>query len=335
MLDPTRVPGEQWQAANAWCSWAMGRLGIEADSIGGPGEALMTPTTLATGEAISPQRAALCVREYRRTAVFLQAMDAAIRAARERFPGETIHVVEAGCGPLAPLTLPFALRYAPDEVRFTLLDLHQVSLAGARRLAEELGVSASVRTLPAGDAGEVRFAEADRPHVIGCEVLRRALKKEPQVAVTRALAPQLREGGFFLPERIDIDVGFVHGRRQLRRLAGEQCSAGEDEPVERLGRVFSFEALGPRPETQGGMLEAGAVEVPSQGGERGPLWLLTRLAVFRAHVLGDFDCSLTMPERLRCPADLAVSGGLLEFSYEMSASPGLRLKTAKVAALAD
>src|SRR5690606_22092088 len=156
-------------------------------------------TGLPSGEAISPQRAALCVREHRRTAVFLQAMDAAIRAARERFPGETLHVVEAGCGPLAPLTLPFALRYAPEEVAFTLIDLHEASLASARRLASELGVEGSIRACRAEDATEVRFAEAEQPHVIACEVLRRALKKEPQVAVTRALAPQLRTGGFFLP----------------------------------------------------------------------------------------------------------------------------------------
>src|SRR5690606_27285209 len=119
-----------------------------------------------------------------------------------------------------PLSLPFALRYPPEEVVFTLLDFHEVSLAGARRLAEDLGVTPSVRAWVAGDASEVRFAESERPHVIACEVLSRALKDEPQVAVTRHLAPQLREGGFFVPERIEIEAGFLHGDRQQRRFFG-------------------------------------------------------------------------------------------------------------------
>ncbi len=190
LLDPAASFGEQREAVHAWCAWAASRLGIDALVLGS-GDALTTPTTLSAGEAISPQRAALCVREHRRTAVFLQAMDAAIRAARERFPGETIHVVEAGCGPFAPLTLPFAVRYPREDVQFTLLDLHEVSLAGARELAAELGVGESIAVCCRGDATEMRFAADDRPHVIGCEVLRRALKKESQVAVTRALAPQL------------------------------------------------------------------------------------------------------------------------------------------------
>lgn len=312
----------------------MRRLGIDDDGIGREGKVLTTPTTLATGQAISPQRAALCVREPRRTVVFLQAMDAAIRAARARFPGETLHVVEAGCGPLAPLTLPFALRYAPSDVTFTVIDLHEVSLAGVRTLAEELGVAASLRACVQGDAAAVLFERAERPHVIGCEVLRRALKKEPQVAVTRALAPQLREGGFFLPERIEVDVGILHGASALRESSGES-GAGDAARISRLGRVFSLDALAPCPEVRAGWLEGGGVETPADADARRRLWLLTRLTVFREHVLGDFDCSLTMPERLRCQAEALADGGRLEFSYEMSASPGLRLKTPAATALVN
>lgn len=330
LLDPKCSPGEHRQAAHDWCGWAMRELGIEENSIGDGESPAMVRTDLPSGQAISPQRAALCVREHQRTAVFLQAMAAAIRAARERFPGETIHVVEAGCGPLAALTLPFMARHAPGEVDFTLIDFHEVSLAGVRRLAETLGVAASVRACIAGDAAAVRFAEAERPHIVACEVLRRALKKEPQVAVTQALAPQLREGGFFLPERIEVDLGILHGGRQLRRFSGES-DAGEPEPIERIGRVFCLDAyrtvdlevLASR------RIKAGCVSVAPQAKAHPPLQLFTRLTVFREHTLGDFDCSLTTPERLRYPAELTARGGVAKFSYEISGDPGLRLEVAK------
>ena len=241
LLDPQRTPADQRQAADEWCTWGLERLGIDENVVGLSPEGFAAETSLGTGWAISPLNAARCLREFRRTAVFLQALDAAIRAARERFPGERIHVVEAGCGPLAPLVLPFALRHAAAEVDFTLIDLHEVSLDAAARLAEELGVAASIRARRAGDAAAMRFTATDRPHVIVCEVLRRALKQEPQVAVTRALAAQLRAGGFFLPERIDVDLGFLDSGRRFRRMTG-QLGRGEPEPIERLGRAFTLDA---------------------------------------------------------------------------------------------
>jgi hypothetical protein len=323
LLDRTRSPGEQRDAAHAWCAWAMQRLGLDDNCIDPPNDPLNHPISLPTGEAISPQSAAFCVRDHRRTAVFLQAMDAAIRAARIQFPGETIHVVEAGCGPLAPLTLPFALRHAPEEVSFTLIDLHETSLAGARQLAAEFGVTPSFRACVAGDAGAVKFAEDQRPHVIACEVLRRALAKEPQVAVTRALAPQLRAGGFFLPERIDVDLGLLHWDRHLRRM-----TMGEDplapNPIEELGSAFvldAYAAAGLVPSAEG-LLRGGVVALPPH--EPGQPRLFTRIKVFRKHVLRDFESGLTLPEPLGRRDVIPASGGTVQFTYEISANPGLR-----------
>jgi hypothetical protein len=316
LIEPASTPAEQLAAARAWCAWVLQRLGMADAQIDPPGASYARPTRLAAGEAISPQRAVLCLREHWRTAVFLRAVDAAVRAAREKFPGETIHLVEAGCGPAAPMALSAAARFAPEEVQVTLLDIHEASLADARRLASELGLERSVRATICGDAAAVRFPEADRPHLVVAEVLRRALKKEPQVAVTRALAPQLRAGGFFLPERIEVAPGFVWG------------GAGGDAArrIEWLGAAFTLDAgaAGALAPDASGRLPVRAVTVPPR--PCGKLQLLTRMRVFRTHSLGDFDCSLTMPERLPgVPAEFAASGGELLFAYEISEDPALRL----------
>lgn len=327
LLDPSRTPGDQRQAALEWCEWGLHLLGVDENALATHPDAFSADCRLPTGKAISPLGAARCVREYRRTAVFLQAMDAAVQCARERFPGERIHVFEAGCGPLAPLALPFALRYPPDEVTFSLLDLHPIAIEGTKRVAQELGVCESVRDYLVADATAVHFSEQDRPHVIACEVLLRALKSEPQVAATLNLAPQLRPGGVFLPERIEVDAGLFDQARWSRALTN---SIKEEErglaSIQELGRVFALDAYavdklqpcGP------GRFAAASVNVPPHNPVRTPLQLFTRIRVFGDHRLGDFDSSLNLPERVKYPAALAVKGGLAEFYYEVSADPGLR-----------
>lgn len=322
LLDPDRTPLQQLEAAQSWCEWGFGVLGIDENRSEAAGDPFFADTHLASGKAISPLGAARCVREYRRTAVFLQAMAAVIDDVRARFPGETIHVVEAGCGPLAPLALPFALRYSPEDVVFTLLDVHPVALEGARRVVQALGLAASIRGYVATDATTIRFSAADRPHLIACEVLLRALTREPQVAVTMNLAPQLRPGGVFVPQRIDVEAALI----------GSGNSAGFSRVAD-LGPVFSLDATAPDvlPAGESGRYVARSIDVPVHDRQRTPLKLMTRIQVFGEHVLGDMESSLNLPETLDYPDDIARGGGALDFAYEVSSDPGVRIVGCRVA----
>ncbi len=330
LRDSARSPGEQRAAAHAWCAWTLERLRIDERSMEPDGrqEAFSRATQLPNGEAISPLEAALCLRDYQRAAVFLRAVEAAIVAARERFPGERIHVLEAGCGPAAPLALAAAARYPAGDVSFTLLDLHGKSLEAAQLLAGELGLTESLRACVAGDAGTVHFSEPERPHVIVCEMIQRALTKEPQVAVTRHLATQLRPGGFFLPEQIDIMAALVRGgwfQPGRMEMPGRAAAGAVDE----LGSVFTLDAatagsLTVRPD---GRLAARGVTIPAYDPEGARLCLLTRIQVFPGHRLGDYESAITLPERVRYPLESAKAGGVASFVYEMSESPGLRLES--------
>ncbi len=340
LLDPTASPQAHRDAAHAWCEWGLARLGVNEGAVPSAGEAFFADTILAQGKAISPLGAARCIREQRRTAVFLQAMDTAIRTAIERFPGETIHVLEAGCGPLAPLALPFALRYAPERVVFTLLDLHPVALDGARKIVAALGLERSIRGYVATDATSVKFAPEDRPHVIACEVLLRALTREPQVAVTLNLAPQLRPGGVFVPEKIDVDAVLFDSGQWARAAVVTTEVASPNVPsshtsITELGNVFSLNAgavdrieawRSPEAGSEGTRwFRAKSVAVPAHNVERAPVRLFTRIQVLGAHKLGDFDSSLNLPSRVRYSEAIAERGGRLDFAYEASSDPGLRV----------
>jgi hypothetical protein len=328
LLDPKRTPIDQLRAAQCWHDWALDVLGIDENAVPDWSAATRADTHLPTGKAISPLGAVRCLREYRRTAVFLQAMDRALREARRRFPGETLHVVEAGCGPAAPLVLPFAVRYPPEEVMFTLLDLHAVSLEAARSAVEALGVAKSIRGYVAADATRFRFPNEDRPHVIACEVLLRALKREPQVAVTMALAPQRRPGGLFLPERIEVEAALFSSRRHVGFVADSDAAAGAEtaRAIPRLGTVFSLDAMrvGELVRKEN-VISAQRVVVPPHDRADAELHLMTDLRVFGEHRLGDLESSLNLPERVEYPDELAQQGGTIDFEYQIQGDPGLRV----------
>ena len=324
LLDPARSAIDQLAAASAWYDWALATWGVDENDIEQRAE-LFRPTKLSQGKAISPLDAARCVCEFRRTAVFLQGMAEAIRELRSRFPGKKIHVLEAGCGPLAPLALPFALRFPADEMTFTLLDLHASSLDAVRRIVSALGLETSVRYLQA-DATAIRFPDEARPDLIACEVLLRGLTREPQVAATLNLAPQLKPGGLFLPERITVEAALFDVKRHVDgQLAADEALASSAI----VGRTPLFSLVATEIQKVRSLgsnrFAANSIHVPPHDAGRTPLRLFTRVGVYRHHVLRDFDSSLNLPEPLEYPEVVAQSGGRLDFVYSATDEPGLRV----------
>ncbi len=176
-------------------------------------------TLLPTGKAISPLDAGRCLLDFARTTKFLRGVRAAIDQTQSRFPGETIHVLYAGCGPFAPLVLPLATVLKPRQAQFTFLDIHPRSLQCVKRIVEALELSPFVRRCVPCDATVYDHGDEPPIHVLVIECMQKALDKEPQVAIAMNLVPQMCEGGILIPERILLtaalaDIGAeVVGRR--------------------------------------------------------------------------------------------------------------------------
>jgi hypothetical protein len=275
-------------------------------------------TPLSSGLALSPAGAAACIDDPLRTAMFARGVHGAVAESRLRFPGTCIEVIYAGCGPFASLVLPLMAVSSPEQVRFTLIDIHSESIRSVEALLFHFALTPFIRRTVVGDAAEyVHPRDLPPLHVAVMEVLQEALANEPQVAVTRQMVPQLTEGGFLVPEEITVDL--VLENPQV--LAGMDEREAVGEPRAPVGRVMTLDrSLAMEPETEG-RLPLATLEIPRVPENALPAYITT-IGVFRSLRLAGRDCCLTIPVRIPALNDVQ-EGERVAFHYQLGPRPGI------------
>lgn len=163
---------------------------------------------LENGIALSRNDAANCIKDYKRTASFINGVYKAIISTLEKFPNTKINILYAGCGPYAPLILPLLSFFKPEQLSVTLVDINESSIKTVKKIVSELKFEPYISSIIIADAIEYKHEVLNSLHIIVTETMFHALTKEPQVAITQNLVPQLVKGGILIPEEINVSLGY-------------------------------------------------------------------------------------------------------------------------------
>lgn len=273
-----------------------------------------SPSSTETGVALDPWRASLSLDDRGRTAAFIRGCVLAVESLLATRPKRPIHVIEAGCGPLAALSIPLMSRFGPEQLQVTLIDIHQKSIDTARHVVDRLELSDRLRNTICDDLMVMDLA--DNADVVVLETMYAALFREPQVALMRRLVRRL-PSAIFVPESISVDL-------QLLDLQLE-CStippAAKDRQM--LGRVFQLDrsqALNVKADN--GRLPAATITLPAEAEPGQGLYLTTSMVIVDDVVLLDYDAEITAPVAIP-DAQRDWLGRKLNFRYCISECPGL------------
>jgi len=250
-----------------------------------------------------------------RTIVFIRGLRAAIREKREALVNRPVRVLYAGCGPFGTLAVPLVAVLEEEEAQFTLLDIHEESIASVRTLVEELGVAGSISEFVVSDAMKYEVNRSEKPDVIVMETMQAILDKEMQLPMTRWLLSQAPEATL-VPREVKIDLVIVDPEREFD-LNGE----GLEVKRQMVGEVFSLskESAEEWKVLEEGVLPGDGVVVPEFAeGEQGMLF--TTVQVYGDHILQDRQSSLTCP---RYWPESLVEGERWQFAYQVEGVPKL------------
>ncbi|NNE92392.1 MAG: hypothetical protein HKN23_12150 [Verrucomicrobiales bacterium] len=284
-------------------------------------------TTSRHGLAISPAQAAMCAGEEQRTAVFLRGLhDAIVDAVASNHLPKPVRVLYAGSGPYAVLATPLMAIFPPEEVQFTILDIHAESIEAARSVVRRLNFESSVESFVVADACEYRIPEKAVPDIILSETMSTALEKEPQVAILRHLLKQA-PNATLVPESVRIDAFLVDTSREIERVVPESEAGSVTSQPDRIpaGPVFDLNKSTIRSweSISDDRLPAAAITLPVAPDPYYQPFLFTSITTHGDHVLRTHESGLTAIRAFPVTGSTPAECRTLQFHYRLGPNPRL------------
>ena len=270
--------------------------------------------------ALAPHEAISCLADLMRTVKFICSIHAAILDLK-RFPDETLNVVYAGCGPLAPLVTTLCPLLDSQQIDFTLLDIHEPSLESVNQVIDGLGIRDFFADVLCTDATTYQFSDGKPLHLVITETMQAGLQHEPQVAIMHNFSQQLCDGGLLVPQQVSI--GLTLGD-PAEIFQPNQSSSGVD-----LGKVFDVDRkflqslqLGTNRLER---LPAASIEMPSEIPQSHHLMLSTKVHIFEDIILEAQESGITSHLILRLEDPIAEIKAL-NFVYCCTGTPGFSIE---------
>lgn len=235
----------------------------------------------AFGKAVSPTTAAQCAEDPERSRVFIQGIHQAIQDKLAAKPDCPVQILYAGTGPFAWLILALLPLFTAEQVRVTLLDIHQASLECVEKLLAYFDVFDRVEALVCADATCWQPVAGQDFDLIVSETMKHLLQQEPLVQIFTHLQAFLKPDGCLLPELIELDAWL--------EIKGK--------PLTYLGPLFSLDLPNARLLAQGDdYLLSGSLLLPNYTLQPVNLKLTTQIRVYGEHVLAENQSQLTLSQ---------------------------------------
>jgi len=167
------------------------------------------------GIAISPIGATNCIKDYKRTFLFIISVIQALEKLLKKNEGN-IEVVYAGCGAYAPLIIPALVYLNNERLSVTCIDYNKESCFVLKKIINKLNLQKSVKVINSDAATYKHLKWID---LVICETMDKALTVEPQVAITRNLAQQIAIDGLLLPEKVILKAKYGNEDMLLFQLS--------------------------------------------------------------------------------------------------------------------
>lgn len=241
------------------------------------------------GCAISPKDAAQCLRDVIRTSRFVYALKKAIDEKLRQNPGKKVRVLDVGSGPWAALSVMAASQFKPEEVEFSLIDLHPQSLQISRDLINNLGMEDYFMNFICDDACTIVLKDhlSRMPDVCVAEVMNAALMNEPQADVTRNIVSQAGEGCEFIPQKVTVSA-ILHANNRRNYLGN----------IIELTKAQVMECLVANVEKKDNGRITGSFRLPDKFDGLGYLFLETELDIYNGRKLKWTESHITSGVKL-------------------------------------
>jgi hypothetical protein len=243
----------------------------------------------AAGQAVSPEAAAVCIRDIMRTRVFMRGLKEAISTKLRANPYKAVTVLYAGTGPFATLLLPMVTMFSASELNMLLLDINPVSIGYLNRIINYFNLQPYVLQVVETDAVTYRIPAVWQPDIILSETMMPSLKKEPQVSIVANLLGQCPQA-LLIPEMIAVKAVLYNGKRddEKRFIHLETLlEFSKDTALKIAAQQQTGAAVFPVTKLE--------VQQPAQP-SFSRLALLTDIKVYNNHTLTFQESSLTIPQ---------------------------------------
>lgn len=158
--------------------------------------------------------------DFYRTKQFLGAVADSVKYLEQKFSGQTIHIIDAGSGPLGILGL-YALVLS-EKVEVDFIEVHPSSAAALNSMLKKLGLQHRAR-VHCQDA--LTYRPEQLVHAVFSETIGQALGEEPFPQIIQHLRNFLIEGGKIVPQKVSISLLAIEENAVENKTARSKLTA--------------------------------------------------------------------------------------------------------------